>query len=117
MRHKKRERKFTKSKNQRKALFCNLASALILKEKVITTEAKAKELRSFIEKTLTIAKNDTIANRRFLSQNFSSSAVIKKLFQELGSRYKNRNGGYARIIKLSPRKSDGARISIIELLK
>lgn len=116
MRHKKRERKFTKSKNQRKAMFCSLVSSLILKEKIITTEAKAKELRSFVEKAITRAKNDTVANRRLLSRNFSSK-VIKQLFQELGPRYKSRSGGYTRIIKINLRKSDGARMAMIELIK
>lgn len=117
MRHRKKERKFAKSRNQRKALLRNLASSLILKEKLFTTEAKIKELKSFIEKVLTIAKKDTVTNRRLLSRNFSSPKVIKKLFQELAPRYKSRNGGYTRIIKLYARKSDGAKISAIELLK
>jgi len=116
MRHKKRERKFTKSKNQRRAMFCSLASSLIIKEKIITTEAKTKALRSFVEKVITRAKNDTVANRRLLSRNFSPK-VIKQLFQELGQRYKSRSGGYTRIIKIHPRKSDGARMAMIELIK
>jgi len=116
MRHKKRERKFAKSKNQRKAMFRSLASSLILKEKIITTEAKAKELRSSAEKAITRAKNDTVANRRLLSRNFSPK-VIKQLFQELGPRYKSRSGGYTRIIKINLRKSDGARMAMIELIK
>lgn len=116
MRHKKKEQKFKKSKSQRKALFCNLASSLIIKEKIATTEAKVKELRSFTEKAITRAKKDILANRRFLSRFFRDE-VVKKLFQELGPRYKNRDGGYTRVIKIIPRKSDGAKMAVIELIK
>ena len=116
MRHKKKGRKFTKSKDQRRALFRSLSSSLILKERITTTEAKAKELKSFVEKSITRAKKDTIANRRLLNKDFSNK-VIKKMFQELGSRYKSRAGGYTRITKISPRKSDGARMAVIELIK
>jgi len=116
MRHKKKGRKFTRSKNQEKALFHSLASALIIKEKITTTEAKAKELRPFLEKLITRAKKDNLANRRFLAKNFSKE-VIKKLFKEMGLRYKNRPGGYIRIIKINPRKQDAAKMAILELIK
>jgi len=115
MRHRKRGRKFTRSKDQRRALFCSLASSLILAEKITTTEAKAKELKSFVEKIITRAKKDTLANRRLLAKDFSKK-IIKKLFTELGPRYKNRKGGYTRIIKINPRKSDGAKMTVIELV-
>ena len=116
MRHKKRERKFAKSRGQHKMLFHNLTSSLVLKEKITTTEAKAKELRSFAEKIITRAKQDSITNRRFLSRGLTSK-IIKKLFQELGPRYKNRSGGYTKITKTISRKSDGARMAVIELIK
>ncbi len=116
MRHKKRGRKFTKSKNQQKALIFSLISALILKEKIITTEAKAKELRSFVEKIITRAKEDNTANRRLLNKSLHPK-IVKKLFQELGSRYKNWTGGYTKITKIIPRKSDGAKMAVIELIK
>lgn len=116
MRHRKRGRKFKKSKGQRKALFYNLVSSLIIKEKIATTEAKAKELRSFAEKAITKAKKNTLANRRSLFKFFSDK-VVRKLFQELGPRYKNRCGGYTRVIKIVPRKSDGAKMAVIELIK
>ena len=116
MRHRKKEQKFTKSKDQQKALFRNLSSSLILKEKITTSEAKAKKIRSFIEKSITRAKKDTVTNKRFLAKDFSNK-VTKKMFQELASRYKNRAGGYTRITKISPRKSDGAKMAIIELIK
>ena len=116
MRHRKRIRKFTKSKDQKKALFRNLASSLILKEKITISEAKAKELRSFVEKALTRAKKDTVANRRLLAKDFSNK-VVKKIFQELGPRYKNRAGGYTRITKMGSRKQDAAKMAAIELIK
>lgn len=116
MRHKKRGRKFTKSKDQQKALLRSLASSLVLKEKITTTEAKAKELKSFIEKSITRSKKDNVANRRFLAKDFSNK-VVKKIVQELGPRYKSRAGGYTRVTKISPRKSDGARMAVIELIK
>lgn len=116
MRHKKKGRKFTKSKEQRKALFRNLSSSLILKERITTTESKAKELRSFIEKSITRAKKDTLANKRLLLKDFSNKTV-KKLFEELGPRYKDRPGGYTRITKIGYRKNDGAKMAAIELIK
>lgn len=116
MRHRKRGRKFTKSKDQRKALLRSLASSLIIKEKITITEAKAKELRSFVEKSITRSKKDTLVNQRLLLKNFSNK-VVKKLLKDLGPRYKNRSGGYTRITKISPRKSDGAKMAVIELIK
>lgn len=115
MRHKKKGRKFTRSKNQEKAIFKALATSLILHEKITTTEAKAKELRPFIEKVVTRAKKDTLSNRRLLAKTFSKR-IIKKLFEEIGPRYKSRPGGYTRIIKINPRPSDGAKMAIIEFV-
>lgn len=116
MRHRKKKLKLTKSKDQRRALLRSLASSLILKEKITTTEAKAKKLRPFLEKSISKARKDTLANRRLLLGNFSPR-VVNKLIKELGTRYKNRPGGYSRIIKISPRKTDSARMAIIELIK
>ncbi len=116
MRHKKKGRKFTRSKDQRKALFRSLASSLILKEKITTTEAKAKEVRPFLEKSITRARKDTLANKRLLAKDFSDK-VIKKLFQEIGPRYKSRPGGYTRITKVGFRKQDAAKMAVIELVE
>jgi large subunit ribosomal protein L17 len=88
----------------------------LLKEKIKTTEAKAKELSRFVEKFITRAKKGDLSSRRLLLQNFSSK-IVKKLVKEIGPRYKDRSGGYTRIIKLGQRKSDGAKIAIIELVK
>jgi len=116
MRKLKKGRKFSRKKDQRKALLKSLASALILNGKIKTTEAKAKESRLFIEKYINLAKNKDLATRRFLLKFFSVK-VVKKLVDEIGPRYKDRKGGYTRIIKLGPRKSNGAKMAIIELVK
>lgn len=116
MRHKKKRNKLTRSKDQRRILLRSLISSVILKEKIATTEAKAKKLRPFLEKTISRAKKDTLANRRLLLKDFSKK-IVDKLIKELGPRYKDRPGGYSRIIKISPRKTDSAKMAIIELLK
>lgn len=116
MRHRKKKLKLTKSRDQRRLLLRSLASSLILKEKIITTEAKAKKLRPFLEKSISKAKKDSLANRRLLLKDFSKK-VVDKLIKDLSPRYKTRPGGYSRIIKISPRKTDSAKMAIIELLK
>lgn len=116
MRHKKKKKKLTRSKDQRRALLRSLASSLILKEKIVTTENKAKKLRPFLEKSISRSRKDTLANRRLLLKSFSPE-VVDKLMKEIGPRYKERSGGYSRIIKTSPRKTDSARMAIIELVK
>ena len=116
MRKQKKGRKLSRKKDQRKALLKSLASALILNEKIKTTEMKSKEVSKFVEKKITKAKKGTITARRLLSQSFSPK-IVKKLIDEIGPRYKERKGGYTRIIKLGPRRSDGARMAIIEFVK
>jgi large subunit ribosomal protein L17 len=116
MRHLKKRNKITKTKNQRNAIYRLMVSSLILKERITTTEAKAKKIRSFLEKNISRAKQNTLANRRFLLRDFSSKTV-DKLFKELGVRYKERAGGYSRIIKTDSRKNDSAKMVIIELIK
>jgi len=116
MRKRKKGRKLNKKRDQRSALLKSLASALILKEKIRTTEAKAKEISSFVEKKITKAKAGNLASRRFLSRFFTDK-VVKKMVDDLAVRFKERKGGYTRIIKLGQRKADAARAAIIELLK
>ncbi len=116
MRKRKRGRKLSRKRDQRQALLKSLASALILNERIRTTEAKGKELRPFVEKFITRTKKRDLASRRLLAK-FFSRRVVKKLIDEIGPRYKERKGGYTRIIKLGPRKSDGAKMAIIELIK
>lgn len=116
MRHRKKKLKLTKTRDQRRALLRSLASSLIFKERIITTEAKAKKLRPFLEKSISRSRKNTVANQRLLLKDFSKK-VVNKLIRELGPRYKDRSGGYSRIIKIIPRKTDSARMAIIELVK
>jgi len=116
MRKRKKGRKLSRERDQRKALLKSLTQNLILKEKIKTSGAKAKELAPFAEKQITKAKIGNLAARRQLARYFSKK-IIKKLVEEIAPRYKERKGGYTRIIKLGPRKSDGARMAIIELVK
>ncbi len=116
MRKLKRKRKLSRKRDQRKGLLKTLAVSLISKEKIKTTEAKAKELVSFVEKKISQAKIGSLHSRRVLMRFFPKE-IVKKLIEEIGPRYKERKGGYTRIIKLGPRKSNGARMVIIELIK
>ena len=115
MQKRKKGRKLSRKRDQRKALLVSLASALILKGKIRTTEAKAKEVAGFIAKYITRAKSDNLQSRRILAKSFTQE-VVKKLLSEIGPKYLERKGGYTRIIKLGPRKSDSAKIASIELV-
>ena len=112
----KKARKFNRKIGQRKALLKTLATSLVLKEKIKITQAKAKDLSSFVEKIITRAKKGDVFSRRKLSEFFAPKTV-KKLVDEIGPKYKDRKGGYTRIIKLGPRKSDGTKMAIIEFVK
>jgi len=116
MRKLKKGRKFSRKKDQRKALLKSLTRALFLNEKITTTEAKAKEISAFAEKFITRAKKQDLSSRRILAKYFSKN-LVKKLVSEIAPRYKEREGGYTRIMKLGPRNTDGARMAIIELVK
>lgn len=116
MRKRNKGRIFSRPKNQREALLKSLATALFLHGKITTTEAKAKELRMVAEKMLTRAKINSLANRRVLAKTLAPQ-VVKKLVDEIAPGYVKRNGGYTRIIRLGARKSDGANMAIIELVK
>src|SRR3989338_3595509 len=117
MRHGNTKRKFGREKNQRNALLKSLALNLIIKEKIRTTEAKAKELRPYMEKLVTRAKIDSLSSRRVISSRlFNRKSEVKKLFEKIAPRYKDRNGGYVRIMKLGARKSDAAPMAILELV-
>jgi len=111
-----KSRKLSRKRDQRKALLRNLVRELFLKEKIRLTEAKAKEISIFAEKLIQKAKIGDLHSKKLLARKFSKN-IVKKLVNEIAPRYKERKGGYTRIIKLGPRKSDGAKMSIIELLK
>jgi large subunit ribosomal protein L17 len=108
-------RKFHRVRKVRNALLRSLAFSLIEKGKIKTTEAKAKEIRPVVEKFVSEAKKGTLGSRRILSAKLPQVAVAK-LFKDLAPKYKDRKGGYTRIIKVAIRKSDGARMSVIEFV-
>ena len=116
MRHGDYNRKFGREKGQRKALLKSLAISLIKHGKIQTTEAKAKEIRPMVEKLVTRAKTDTIASRRIISSVLASDSSVKKLFTEVGPKYKSRAGGYLRITKLPHRMGDAATMAQIEFI-
>ncbi len=116
MRHKINGRKLNRSSAHRKALFKNLAAALIEHEQITTTLPKAKDLRPVIEKMITIGKKGTLHARRQLIAKLPKSADFKKIMSELPERYKERNGGYTRIIKKGFRYGDSAPMAIIEFV-
>ena len=116
MRHHNSTRKFGRETGQRNALMRSLARNLIRDSRIKTTAAKAKELRPMIEKLVTKAKNDTVASRRLISARIQGAPEVKKLFVELGPKYKSRAGGYTRIIKLPNRDLDGAPMAMIEFV-
>lgn len=118
MRHAKAGRTFNRDTNARKALFIGLAKNLIEKEQIKTTLPKAKDLRGVVEKLITRAKVDTVANRRLIASELGngSDATVKKLFTVLGPRYAKRPGGYTRVLKAGFRYGDAAPMAIIELV-
>lgn len=115
MRHGNHNRKFGRKTNQRQALLKSLARSLVLKGRINTTEAKAKEIRPLVEKLITRGKTDTVANRRLLVSALGDETTAKKLVATAQT-YKERAGGYLRIIKMGPRKGDAAAMAIIEFV-
>jgi large subunit ribosomal protein L17 len=116
MRHNKTTAKLSRKTSVRKALLANLAMQLIAYEAITTTEAKAKELRKYIEPMITKAKGGKLAHRRMLIGKLPLKKSVSKLFDVIGPRYKERNGGYTRIIKLQTRAGDCAKMAKIELV-
>ena len=128
MRHKLKGNKLSRNTAHRNSLLKNLSSALILNESINTTLPKAKELKRYAEKIINKAKTDSLHNRRLVISKIGSTDAYKKLFEDIGNRYKNRNGGYTRIIKIPSsstqskiksffRKGDGATMARIELVE
>lgn len=119
MRHQKRGRKLNRTASHRKALFSNLACSLVVHKRIKTTEPKAKELRSFIDRLVTYAKKGNLHGRRLIRKNIKgklSKSIANILIHEIAPSFKNRNGGYTRIIKLNNRKNDNASVSLIEFV-
>lgn len=116
MRHRKSGRKFNRTSAHRQAMFKNMAASLVEHELIKTTLPKAKELRRVAEPLITLAKNDSVANRRLAFARLRDAAAVKKLFEEIGPRYKERPGGYTRVLKCGFRAGDAAPMAYIELV-
>lgn len=116
MRHGLSGRKFSRTKGHRRALMANLANALLKHEQITTTLPKAKDLRPYVERIITLGKKGTLADRRLAAARIRDEKVVAKLFSVLGPRYKDRAGGYTRIIKAGFRHGDAAPIAVIELV-
>ena len=116
MRHKIAGRKLQRKTGHRHALLRNLAAALVKHEQITTTTAKAKELRPYVEKLITLAKRGGLSNRRLAMSRMGDETQLRKLFDVLAERYAGREGGYTRIIKAGYRASDAAPIAVIELV-
>jgi len=116
MRHRQSGRQLNRNSSHRKAMYRNMAASLMQHEVIRTTVPKAKELRRVAEPLITMAKNDSVAKRRLAFDRLRNRAVVTKLFNELGPRYKDRPGGYLRILKCGFRAGDNAPMAIVELV-
>jgi large subunit ribosomal protein L17 len=116
MRHGKKIAKLGRTASHRKAMLSNMMMSLFANERITTTQIRAKALRRTAEKVITFAKKGDLHARRQVLRVIADKQIVSKLFDELGPRYKSRNGGYTRVVKLGPRRGDGAFMSIIELV-
>jgi large subunit ribosomal protein L17 len=116
MRHRVAGRKLGRTSSHRQAMFRNMAAALIKHEQITTTLPKAKELRPYVEKLVTLAKKGGLANRRLAQSRLMDETQLKKLFEVLGPRYEKRAGGYTRVLKAGIRAADAAPMAIIEFV-
>ena len=116
MRHGKKIAKLGRTASHRKAMLSNMMTSLFANERITTTQIRAKALRRTAEKVITFAKKGNLHARRQVLRVIADKQIVSKLFDELGPRYKSRNGGYTRVVKLGPRRGDGAFMSIIDLV-
>ncbi|MBA3495590.1 MAG: 50S ribosomal protein L17 [Gemmatimonadales bacterium] len=116
MRHRAKGRQLSRTSTHRRALLNNMATSLFEHGRVVTTEAKAKELRPFAEKLITLARRGDLHARRLVQRKIKDREILSRLFSDIGPRFAARPGGYTRILKLGHRKGDGADIARIELL-
>lgn len=117
MRHLKKGKKLNRTAAHRRAMFANMAASFFKNERIETTLAKAKELRSFCEKLITRAKENTLHNKRIVLARIRDMEAMVRLFDEIAPRYKDFPGGYTRIIRVGQRHGDGAKMAIIELVE
>ena len=116
MRHGFRGRRFNRSSEHRKAMFANMSAALIKHEQIVTTLPKAKDLRPVVEKLITLGKRGDLHARRLAMSRLRDEAMVKKLFEVLGPRYRERQGGYTRVLKAGFRYGDNAPLAVIEFV-
>jgi len=117
MRHERAGKKFGRPTNQRVALYRALAGAIFLHDRITTTEAKAKAVRGYVEKLVTLARQPTLHHRRLAFQDLPNKEAVERLFKEIAPRMAGRPGGYTRIVKLGPRSGDAAPMAIFELVE
>jgi large subunit ribosomal protein L17 len=116
MQHRRLGRRFSRDPGHRQAMFSNMAASLIRHEQIVTTLAKAKDLKRVMDKYITLAKRGDLNSRRLAAARMRDEAMVKKLFETLGPRYKDRNGGYTRVLKAGYRYGDSAPVAVIELV-
>ena len=116
MQHRRLGRRFSRDPGHRQAMFSNMAASLIRHEQIVTTLAKAKDLKRVMDKYITLAKRGDLNSRRLAAARMRDEAMVKKLFETLGPRYKDRNGGYTRVLKAGYRYGDCAPVAVIELV-
>ena len=117
MRHRKKSEKFSRPRAQRKALVKSLLRSLVIYERIKTTKSKAMAIRSYMDKLISRAKENTLSSRRLSYDILGDHKLVKKLFDEIGPRFKDVNGGYTRVFNVGYRKGDGAFVSIVELTR
>lgn len=115
MRHRNKGRELSRTRTHRRAMLRNMVTSLIMHERIRTTEAKAKELRPYAERLITLAKKGDMHSRRVAGRQIADREALRKLFDQIGPRFEGRPGGYTRILKLGARKGDGAELALIEL--
>lgn len=115
MRHRRKGRELGRTRSHKRAMLRNMATSLFLHERIRTTEAKAKELRPFAERLITLAKKGDVHSRRLAGRHIGDREALQKLFDQIGPRFEDRAGGYTRILKLGARQGDGAELALIEL--
>lgn len=116
MRHRKAGRKLNRTASHRKAMFMNLSQALLKHEQIVTTLPKAKDLAPIVEKLITLGKKGGLANRRLAIARLQNEDLVRKVFDDLADRYKERSGGYTRVLKAGYRTGDNAPMAVIELV-
>ena len=117
MRHRKKQNKFSRPRSQRKALIKSMIRSVLIYERVVTTEAKAKRIKANVEKLITLGKRGDLHSRRLAYDVLGSHQLVKRLFEDISPRFKDIEGGYTRVLKINHRKGDGAELALLELTK